>query len=199
MTNHKTGIATTLLILVAILSALTVAGCSEEKSSGPGTGDYWLDHYNEAWKLYQAGEYAKMVTVMEATKDQAKMKAGANSAEWGDYLTRLARAHYYAGDSAGAAAYGAEAVPVLEGAKCGASNKYRANWFAGVGYADQRNYAAAKPYLEKALLWSGQTDANWNLKDGAKVLYDRLESCYQVDNDTANVAKIKKLRQAKLK
>ncbi len=199
MTHKKTSGATSLLFLVAALSVFTVSGCTEDKTTAPGAGDYWLDHYEQAWKLYQSGEYSKMIPVLEATKDQAKLKAGANSVAYGDYLTRLARAYYFTGDSAGAAKYGIEAVGVLEGSNAGSSNKYRAYWFAGVATADLKNYSQALPYLQKAHSYIGDTDPNWNMKNGLKILFDRLESCYLANNDLPNVAKIRKERAAKVK
>jgi tetratricopeptide (TPR) repeat protein len=184
-------LANVLLMLAAL--PLLISGCSEQQSTtvsseSKSSAPEWKQHYEQAWTLFTEKKYGPMVQILESTKQNAKAEAGAGSQEWGNYLTRLARAHYFNGEAATAAPYAEEAVSVLDKVKAPSSNRFGANWFAGVSRAKNHDYDKAIPYLRKAITLSHETDPG----DGLKNLYEELVACYRSKKDAKQVLAVQK-------
>ena len=140
-----------------------------------------------------------MASVLEATKDEAKKQCGESSKEWGDYETRLARAYYYSGDFPKSYSYASDAASTLEAARTPASNRYRANWFAGCAAASDNKPNDAIPYINRAINLTKETDSEWDISDGLKTLYNKLIFCYQSKGDMKKADEIQVQRDAALK
>ncbi|HEY9758042.1 MAG TPA: hypothetical protein V6C97_22945 [Oculatellaceae cyanobacterium] len=203
MTNKKDCSQMTIWFAASLLSLFAISGCSEESStstsSQSGGPPKWKQNYEKSLEYYKSGDYAKMIPLLEEAKDEAKQATGAGSVDWGDYETRLARAYYFTGNYPKAYAAAADATTVLEAARAGTSNRYRANWFAGCAAADDHKLDEALPYLIRALNLTKETDSEWNMKNALSTLYDKLILCYMAKNDHLKVDELKKQKEAALK